>query len=982
MSFLDTVGTEYLDFLLVKSLPIKELNCTLKELVHIPSGAQVMYLGNDDPENLFCLSFKTLPKSSNGAAHILEHTVLCGSRKFPIKDPFFSMTRRSLNTFMNALTGSDFTCYPAASQVEKDFYNLLEVYLDAVFHPKLKEFSFLQEGWRLEFANAKDPTTSLEYKGIVYNEMKGSLSSAEVRLWHAMMKELVPDLPYAFNSGGDPKVIPQLTYKELITFHETYYHPSRCLFFFYGNIPLKHHLDFIHEHALKNVPKEPPIPPIPKQKRFRKPIKKELRYPIGEDEELAQRVICGFGWLTAELVDQEDVLALTVLDSVLMDTDASPLKYALLKSGLCIQADAAIDTEMTETPYLIVCKGCREEDVDKLKEALFEAIKAIIKKGISRSLLDAAIHQLEFDRTEISGDHTPFGLTLFMRSALAKQHGCPPENALTVHSQFDKLLAKVQDPQYLPNLLQKYFIDNPHFVQLILLPDPKLTSEELLEEKTTLNTLRENLTEDQVTSLIKQSEDLIRYQKESEAQSIECLPSITLDDVPIRARDLPLKEEKFDHLKVAYHSCFTNKILYTDLIFDLPYISEEELPYVQLLANLLPEIGLGKRSYTETLEFAQAHTGGVSAVCGLNTHINTPFLPRPFFTLRGKALQRKRKELFSVLHDMAVAPRFDDVKRIEELILQFNASLQNRFTRSAQRYATQLSLSGYSQVAHLYNQWHGLPYFKWMQKQSRHLAQDLNELIDRLKHIHSKIFRQAEIHLVLSCDDEMYQEIKKEKFLGLVDLPYQPEEPWIPDYNVSAVTSQARPIASPLAFTTKAYKTVSYLHPHSAALCIATELFDNTYLHKKIREEGGAYGTGATYLPMAGFFYFHAYRDPNIAATLTAFDRAIERIAMGKFDTRDLEDAKIGIIQQLDSPTPPGSRGMAAYGWLREGKTREIRQQFREKILSLTSKEIQLVVEKELLPKRPSGIVATFAGKELIEKENAHITPPLPLFPI
>ncbi|MES2345419.1 MAG: insulinase family protein [Chlamydiota bacterium] len=982
MNFLNNAGEEYLDFLLTKTLPIQELNCTLKELVHIPTGAHVMHLENDDPENLFCLSFKTLPGSSNGAAHILEHTVLCGSRKYPVKDPFFSMTRRSLNTFMNALTGSDFTCYPAASQVEKDFYNLLEVYLDAVFHPKLKEFSFLQEGWRLEFAEAKNPSTPLEYKGIVYNEMKGSLSSADVRLWHAMMKELVPDLPYAFNSGGDPKVIPTLTYQELIAFHETYYHPSRCLFFFYGNIPLKHHLNFISEHALKHILKETPLPPIPKQVRLHAPIKKEMRYPVSEGEELTQRTITAFGWLTAPLVEQEDVLALNLLDLILMETDASPLKLALLQSGLCIQADGAIDSEMTEIPYVIVCKGCKENSTDQLKEILFNSIKKIIKEGISQSLIDAALHQLEFDRTEISADHTPFGLTLFMRSGLAKQHGCPAENALTIHAHFNKLLKKIQNPTYLTDLLQKYFVDNPHFVEMLLLPDPNLTSEELLEEKTTLETIRNSLTTDQVSHLIKQSEELASYQKLTETQSIECLPKVTLDDVPISVRDIPLKEETYKNLKVFHTPCFTNKILYADIIFDVPEISEQDLPYLHLLASLLPEIGSGARSYTENLEFAQAHTGGIGASCGLSTHINTPFLPRLFFGLKGKALRRKRGELFSLLRDMAIAPRFDEKKRIEELVLQLNASLQNRFTRSAMRYATQLSLSGHSQIAHINNIWYGLPYFKWLQKLSRNIEQELEPLIEKLKEIHNKVFCQKEIHLVLSCDEEMYEELKKEQFLGLNSLPSNKDQPWIPNYLVSSVHSQARPLASPVAFTAKAYKVPSYLHPHAPALCVAAEIFDNTYLHKKIREEGGAYGTGASYLPMLGFFYFHAYRDPNIAETLTSFDTAIKRVATFTFDERDLNEAKLGIMQQLDTPISPGSKAITAYAQLQSGRTKETRQLFREKLLAVTAKDLQTAVEKDLLPKCPSGIVTTFAGKELIERENHKLTPPLEVIPI
>ena len=611
--FLKAVGEKYGDFVVTKFLQIAEINCILRELQHLPSGAHVMHLANDDPENLFCLSFKTYPSSSNGVAHILEHTVLCGSRKFPVKDPFFSMSRRSLNTFMNALTGSDFTCYPAASQNEEDFYNLMEVYIDAVFHPELKRMSFLQEGHRYEFTDPKDPATPLQIKGIVFNEMKGSLGAADTRLWHALMAELVPDLTYAYNSGGDPKSIPDLTYAELIGFHETYYHPSRCLFFFYGDLPLKKHLDFLAEHALKNVLPFLPIAPIQKQKLFSAPKHIEMSYPVSENDELSDRTMVTFGYLTAPLLNQEEVLALSVLDCILMETDASLLKAALLKSKLCVHADAFMDAEMSEVPYAIVCKGCDSKNVDKIETALKKALSDIVAKGIPLSMIEAAIHQLEFSRLEIAGDHAPFGLTLFMRSALAKQHGCDPENSLMVHSLFEKLLAKVKDPDYLTGLIKKYFLDNPHCVRLVMHPDPALSSKETEEEKQTLKKIQASLTKDEVETILKDTEELAIYQKQTEQQSLDVLPKVNLDAVSPLIRDFSLKSSKHGNLDIFHHDCFTNHILYADLIFDLPHVSDEDLPYVHLLTSLLPEIGSASRTYEENLDYIQAHTGGIGA---------------------------------------------------------------------------------------------------------------------------------------------------------------------------------------------------------------------------------------------------------------------------------------------------------------------------------------------------------------------------------
>lgn len=969
--FLKAAGETYKDFAVTKCLPLLELNCVLRELQHLPSGAQVMHIGNDDPENLFSLSFKTFPSSSNGVAHILEHSVLCGSLKFPVKDPFFSMSRRSLNTFMNALTGSDFTCYPASSQVEKDFYNLLEVYLDAVFHPELKKLSFFQEGCRLEFSDPKDPTTPLQYKGIVFNEMKGNLSSADTRLWHALMANLVPDLPYAFNSGGDPEEIPNLTYAELIAFHETYYHPSRCLFFFYGNLPLKAHLDFISEKTLKNVPKMAPIPSLPRQKRFSVPVHKEMRYPVSKAEDLSHRTIITFGFLTTALIDQEEVLALSVLDSILMETDASLLKAALLETKLCIHADAYMDAEMSEVPYAIVCKGCSPENVEKLEDALKKALMSIIEQGIPAHLIEAAIHQLEFNRLEITGDHAPFGLTLFMRSALSKQHGCDPENSLVVHSLFEKLLDKTKNPKYLTNLIKKYLLDNPHRVRLVMHPDPHLSSEEIAEENRKLLKIQNSLSDKDISEILRQTQELASFQKQTENQSLECLPKVTLEDVSPIIRDFPIKHYKFNHLDIYHHDCFTNHIIYADLIFDLPHIQDEDLPYVHLLASLIPEIGSGSRNYIQNLEYIQAHTGGIGASCSLHLQTNDPKIGRPSFNLRGKALHRKMDKLFSLMHDTLLQPRFDEKNRIEELLMQLRDSQLNRLTRQAMRYAIQLALSGFSQASYINEAWYGLRYFKTIEMLTKDLSKNLTKIIDKLRSLKEQLFTFHNPHLILSCSKETFHGLQQNKFFGLADfVPQTSFTPWKLDFPIQPVNSQARSIASQVAFNCEAFKTVSYLHPFAPALTVATALFENKVLHRRIREQGGAYGCGATYSSSLGNFSFHSYRDPHISTTIHAFRDAIDEIAAGKFTDQDLEEAKLGIIQQFDTPISPGSRAITAYSWLRDGKTTEMRQMFRDHLLRLTSRDLKHAVESELLDKKNQGIIVSFAGMELLEKEN------------
>lgn len=984
-SDLNHLNDRYCDFIVTKVTVLQELNAVLRELVHEPTGASVLHIENDDPENLFCLSFKTFPSNNNGVAHILEHTVLCGSRKYPIKDPFFSMSRRSLNTFMNAMTGADFTCYPAASQVKQDYYNILEVYLDAVFHPQLKEMSFLQEGHRLEFKEPTNPNSSLEFKGIVYNEMKGSLSSRDARLIQKMMQAIFPDLPYAYNSGGDPKEIPQLSYAELISFHETYYHPSRCLFYFYGNLPIKEQLDFISEKALKNTPKETHLPPIKKQTPFLEPLYLEDKFPIEASEIAKEKSIIAFGWLTLPLKDQETLLALSLLDSIIMDTDASLLKLPLLKSKLCIQVGAFMDTEMSEVPYLIICKGCDPDQADLLQKTLFLTLEEIALNGIPHYLIEAAIHQLEFSRTEIAGNHAPFGLTLFLRSGLAKQHQCPPENALLIHSLFTDLLIQVKDPEYLPSLIRKYFLNNPHFVRLVMKPDTELASQEAEQEKKVLEEIKKSLSEEKKEEIILQTAKLEKYQKEIETQSLNCLPKISRDDIPKIARDFSLYHEQTKNIELFHHDCFTNHIVYADLIFDLPPITEEELPYLQLLISLLTEVGVGDRDYAANLEYIHAHTGGVSASTALYVQTENPHLMKPCITLRGKSLMRKADKLFSLLKEIPSSLRLDEKKRIEELLLQLNNAMQNRLNRNALRYAIQLSLSGFSTASYISEAWSGLKYYQTIQQLVAQLPSHLDALIERLFSLKERLFNAATPHLVLSCDQSNFQDLYKKEFYGITELPKGKQSLWKPDFPTTPISSQARLLSSPVAFTCEAFKTVTYLHPDAPALSIATLIMDNKILHARVREQGGAYGVGAHYAPMLGQFYFHAYRDPHIQRTLNAFHESIDYLATVNIQQNDLEEAVIGMIQQLDAPISPGSRGIAAYSWWREGKTKEMRQNYRHRILSLHSKEIQHAVEQTLFSQKEKGIVVALADQALLEKENKLLATEnraLPIFPI
>ena len=978
MQALDAIGQEFEGFVVTKYLPLNELQSSLIELVHEKTGARVIHIANDDPENLFALSFQTLPNSSNGAAHVLEHTVLCGSKKFPVKDPFFSMTRRSLNTYMNALTGQDFTVYPASSQVEKDFYNLLEVYLDAVFHPQLKHLSFLQEGHRFAFSKPGDPKSPLEIQGVVYNEMKGAMSSSDERLSVSIFKHLMPDLPYAYNSGGDPEEIPNLTYEDLLEFHHTFYHPSRCLFFFYGNLPLSKHLHFISQNALFGVDKEPLIAPLPPQPRFNAPRHVEEFYGIAPGEDVKNKTIVALGLLTTGISHQTDLLALNLIDSLLTDTDVSPLKFALLKSKLCTNVDSIFDTELSEAPWILVCKGCPENSAEKIAQLVRSTLKDLSVKGFDPADIEASLHQLEFDRTEIGSDNVPFGLTLFFRSILPKQHGAEPESALLIHSLFQDLKKHLQDPNFLTHQIQRFFLDNPHTVYLTMKPDPSLSQREKEEEEHKLAQIQSNFSPKDIEDVLHQEKELAMFQEEVEHQSIECLPKITLQDIPQHAKDYPLSCSKQGPLTLYHHSCFSNQIIYADLAFDLPAISWNDLPLLSFLTHLITEIGSGGRSYEETLQLQQLAVGELTAAIGLHVQHSDPSKCRPTFSLRAKALARNSEVMLNLLKDCSNSPGWQDAPRIKELLLQHATEMQDRLPNNAMSYAIQLATSGLSIPASLQHQMQGLPYLNFILD----LVKSGSNIELQLERLANTILGTSNPSFILSCADEERDQLTP--FLNDfgASLPNRALSAWKNTASLKPITAQGRIISSPVAFTALAFPTISFLDPDSPALMVATDLMENVVLHHEIREKGGAYGSGAVYSPALGHFLFYAFRDTQLGRTYQAMIKAIDLISIEKFTDQELFDAKLGIMQDLDAPLPPRNRAISAYGWLRADRSYAKRDAFRKSILEVSKKDVALAVQKHLAAQKDRGVFVTFAGKDLLKKQAKTLPFPIEILPI
>lgn len=959
----------YKEFTQQNSEFLEELNATFSEYRHTQSGACILHIQNDDPENLFCLSFKTIPPSSNGVAHILEHTVLCGSKKFPVKDPFFSMIRRSLNTYMNALTGSDFTCYPAASLVEKDFYNLLEVYLDAVFHPNLNHLSFLQEGHRKEFEDFQDSSSPLQFKGIVFNEMKGSLASLDTRAWKEMMQALYPTLPYRFNSGGNPEDILNLSYEELLAFHNTYYHPSKCLFYFYGNLPIEKHLDFLSEHAFKGIECSGLLPEIKEEKRFQSIQKVSRFYPFAQEKKLDESVLNAIGVLSSKISEQEELLALQLIDQVLMGSDASPLKEALLKSKLQKTVDCYMDTDCTEVPIIFFYKGCKKDSIDLIYKKWKEELQKIVLQGIDENLIEAAIHQMEFSRTEIIGGHSPFGLTLFMRSALLKQHGVDPKKGLTIHALFAELRKRCLDKHYLPSLIEKYFLNNQHTVLLEMIPNKHLSQEEKDKEEDCLKKIKASLSEDEVKDIIAISNSLQQLQETNEP-NLECLPKVSSLDVLPTSRELALKYYQDMGLKIYTHTCFTNHILYAEVHYSIPSLNIEELTYLRLFAALLTEVGSTTKNYKENLQYLQSYTGGMHAFLSLHTQSDDFNCLKPTLGLKGKALYRNASKLFTYFKDQTQEVDFSDEERLKELLDQHLSSLENNLVQSALKYASTLSSQSFSLPAFIASKVYGIDYLHSLRDIVKKYYKDPKPLKAILNGLKEKLFSFKPTYLVITADEKMLQDLKNHHYYDFYN-PSQKEQKT--SFSLSFVPEDvghiSKIIASPVAFNALSLPSPAFQDEDAPLLNIAAHIFENKSIHKRVREQGGAYGSGASPHSSSGHFTFYSLRDPNIYATIEAFFESVNIIVQDQFEDKDIEEAKLQILQDLDAPIPPSQRGSTAFAWMMAGKTQKVRDKYRQALLNASKEGIQNAVSKHIKKNFTKMRLASLANQTLLEKE-------------
>ena len=963
-----TAANETNHFRLIRSQPIETLHVVVEEYEHLGTGTRHLHFATNNSENVFLVGLKTVPTDSTGVAHILEHTALCGSEKYPVRDPFFMMIRRSLNTFMNAFTSSDWTAYPFASKNKKDFNNLLEVYLDAVFFSRLDEMDFLQEGHRLEFAKADDPSSELTYKGVVYNEMKGAMSSPVSQLWQAFTKHLFPTTTYHFNSGGDPEQITRLSYQDLKNFYKKHYHPSNAVFLTFGDIPAAEHHDKMHRFALSRFTRKEQTIEIHDEQRYCAPIRIQESYPIEKGENTSHKTHIVMGWLLGHSFDLEQNLEAHLLSDVLFENSAAPLQRLLeaTKLGHAPSPLCGLEDSNREMTFVCGIEGSDPGSEEALEAEIMGVLEKVAEEGVAKERLDAVLHQLELSQREISGDGYPYGLQLILAALPPMLHGGDPVALLDLEPVIAKLRERVKDPDYFKSLVRKCLIKNPHRVTLSLKPDTNFEEVRQALVQKQLEKHKAELTVEQKQKIIQQAAQLNERQKRKDDESI--LPKVGISDVPVSLTFPDVFSSPVSDKITCYHQG-TNGLVYVQFIIDMPELTKEQQALLPIYTTLLTGLGLGELSYLDVQNRQSAVTGGMSVYSSIKSELSDIQATLGKLILSGKALARNHKALMDLLHETLTSVRFDELDRIQELVAQIRARREQSVTSNGHALAMGIASSKMSPVSLLSYEQHGILGIKRVKALDDALSgegdsaqQALTDLADSLAKIHAKVL-QSNRQFLLVSEQEIADEAANylhQKQLGFTPCSEQ-------QFSLPALRENVKEAwltSTQVNFCAKAYQTVDAEHPDAPALTVLGGFLRNGFLHRAIREQGGAYGGGASQDSGAACFRFFSYRDPRLAETLDDFDASITWLKETKHDAESLEQAILGVISHIDKPRSPAGEAKGDYHSTLFGRTREHRERFRSSILKVTLDDLVRVAELYLKPENASfGVVSQSSNK-------------------
>ena len=949
-------------FQLVREQNIPELNTHARIFRHNKTGAELLSLENDDENKCFGVTFRTPPSDSTGVAHILEHAVLAGSRKYQVKEPFVELIKGSLKTFVNAFTSSDWTCYPVASQNLQDFYNLIDVYLDAVFYPLLNEHTFHQEGWHYELDDLNEPLT---YKGVVFNEMKGNYASPDDVLVRWSQRSLFPGHVYGLDSGGDPRHIPDLSYAQFKDFHYSFYHPSNARIFFYGDDPADERLelldawlsDFDHLDVDSAIPLFPP---------FEQPIRVEKSSIAGEDAKPAITL----NWVLGESTDPETALGLQILGHILLGAPSSPLRKALIDSGLGEDvAGVGLDAEIRQMYFSTGLKGIALDNADKVETLILDTLQQLADGGVDQRTVEASMNTVEFHLRENNTGGFPRGLALMLRSLGTWLYDGDPLAMLAFESPLDAIKTHLTNgDHYFENLLQRYFLGNPHRSTLILHPDTDLQDQWNAEEAERLAAAKAAMSSNEIDAVMAEMNELQRIQETpDDPAALAAIPRLTLDDLDRENKTIPLETLTFDGSQVFYHDLFTNGIVYLDVGMNLRTAPQELLPYVSLFGRALVEMGTETEDFVSLSQRIGSETGGIgpSVFTGM-VQERKDTVARLF--LRGKATAEKTPALLDILHDVLLTAQLDNQERFRQMALEEKATQESALIPMGHLVVDARLNSHFNEAGWASEQMGGINYLFFLRDLVEKIERDWPAVLAQLETLRSALINSRNMNWNVTVDEDNWIKVQPQLQKLIQSLPSsQPERSiWSRQQSPRAegltIPAQVNYVGKGADLYELGYKLHGSAHVISGYLA-------TSWLWEQVRMKGGAYGGFCQFDQRSGVFNYLSYRDPNLLGTLDNYDATVAFLRNLDLHEDELVKGIIGAIGRLDAYMLPDAKGFTSMIRYLTGLDDALRQRIRGEILNTSAADFHIFADA-LEQLNEHGHVVVLGSAEAIVEAN------------
>ena len=932
-------------FEVLETREIPELNTKGTLYRHVTTGAELLSMENDDENKVFGVSFRTPPPDSTGLPHIMEHAVLGGSRKYPVKEPFVELLKGSLKTFVNAFTFPDKTCYPVASQNHQDFYNLIDVYLDAVFYPNITPETLQQEGWHYEI---EDPDAPLVYKGIVFNEMKGAYSSPDALVGRFSESLLFPDNAYGLDSGGDPTVIPDLTYAQFKAFHERYYHPANARIFFYGDDDPETRLRILQDY-LKDFGPCDVDSSVALQTATGTPWCETRPYPVSEDE-AAPKTFITVNWLLPENVDATLTLALAMLSHILVGIPASPLRKALIDSGLGEDViGGGLDDSLRQLYFSTGLKGVLEADADKIEPLILATLADLVKTGIDPATVDAAVNTIEFKLREQNFGAFPRGIAVMINALTTWLHDRDPWSGIAFEASLDAIKAGLaEDPAYFEHIIQTHLLDNAHRMTFLLEPDRKLSQRLEAEETARLAAARETMAAADIQALIEATQRLKQRQETPDLpEALATIPSLTLADLDKASKTVPTEILDEDGTHILYHDLFTNGIVYLDAGFDLHTLPQELLPYAAIFSLALLGIGTESEDFVKLTQRIGRKTGGISPALFTSAARDTDGAASGAATwlfLRGKATVQQTGDLLDILRDVLLTVKLDNKARLMQMLLEQKAREEAMLIPAGHRVVATRLRAKFNEADWANEQMRGVDYLFFLRNLIAQAESNWPAVLEKLEAVRRILVNRSAMLCNVTIDGDNWAAVQPRLRNFLAAMPAAPVElqSWSPGY---VVEPEGLTIPAQVNYVAKGANLYDLDYVRNGSIEVIAHYLRSTWLWERVRVHGGAYGGFCVFDHTSGVFGYVSYRDPNLTETLDNYDGTSTFLCTLDLSEDELAKGIIGTIGTIDAYQLPDAKGYSALARYLIGYTDEVRQQYRDEVLSTTAADFHALAD-------------------------------------